>query len=74
MSNYNSVKEYLQNTKSQTHEKDFEVKDLKIAVDKIIGKTVHGLNNARKRRLSNMDEDYSELGHINTGRMTLKGI
>ncbi len=73
MSNYNSVKEYLQNTKSQTHEKDFEVKDLKIAVDKIIGKTVHGLNNARKRRLSNMDEDYSELGHINTGRMTLKG-
>lgn len=74
MSDYNSVKEYLENTKQQTHEKDFEVKDIKIAVDKILGKTIHGLNNARKRRLRNMAEDYSDLEHINTGRMTLKGV
>lgn len=73
MSKYTDLNDYLKQNEVQEHKKNFQLSHIKDSLDKILGKTIHATNNARKMRLDKLKEDYSDLEHINAGNMTIKG-
>ena len=66
------VEDYLDRTRLDNHEQDFEVDDLKRHIDVRVGMTLNYTQNLLKGREENFKEDYSFHDHINKGKMTIR--
>lgn len=74
MSQNESLENYLQENEVIPSDKGFSLNQIKQSVDKMLGKTIHGAASLKKGRLNQFKADYSDLEHINTGDVTIRGF
>ena len=68
------VEDYLNNTRLDNHEQNFEIDDLKRHIDARVGMTLNYTQSLLKGREENFKEDHSFHEHINKGKMTIRSV
>jgi hypothetical protein len=74
MENTEDFEKFLKTKEFKKHKKDFKLSDVKTALDHFIGEKIHTVKSFKNGRLDVFNSDYSESEHINTGKVTLRGI
>jgi len=74
MAEVNKFEQFLKNKEFELHQRDFQLSDIQKKVEEALGTTVHKIQSFKQGRLDYFNADYSKAEHINTGKMTAKGI